>query len=105
MEIVLSSHETMASEIKWGKPTFGLNGDFHHWICAVQISKKKVSLIFHYGGLLEDENGKLIAGTSRFLRKLDYKNLESIDEADILGFIKDAIDKYSFFKDNWKELK
>lgn len=37
VEIIQSSNPDMNAEIKWGKPTFGLNGDFHHWICAVQI--------------------------------------------------------------------
>lgn len=104
-EIVLSSHEDMTLEIKWGKPTFGLNGDFHHWICAVQILKNKVSLIFHYGGLLDDEKEKFITGTSKFLRKLEYNSLENIDEGEILGFIQCAIEKFSYFKDNWKKIK
>lgn len=104
MEIVLSGHEDMDLEMKWGKPTFGLSGDFHHWICAIQILKNKVSLIFHFGGLLIDEKERFISGTSKFLRKLEYENLENIDDEEILYFIQQAIEKLPYFRDNWKEI-
>lgn len=104
VEIIQSSNPDMNAEMKWGKPTFGLNGDFHHWICAVQILKNKVSLIFHFGGLLNDEKKRFIAGTSKFLRKLEYDNLESIDREEILLFIERAVEKLPYFKENWKEI-
>ena len=104
IEIVLASHPGMQALIRWGKPTFGLNGDFHHWICAVQVLKNRVSLIFHFGGLLCDENNRLIAGTSKFLRKIEFDRLDRIDESEILTFIEQAIEKLPYFKDNWKEL-
>ena len=104
MEIIISSHHGMEAEIKWGKPTFTINNDFHHWICAIQVLKSKVVLIFHFGGLLCDEKNRLIAGTSHFLRKLEYDSLSGIDEAEILGFIEQAYEKLPYFKDNWKEL-
>jgi len=104
MEIILASHPDMEADIRWGKPTFGLNGDFHHWICAIQILKNKVSLIFHFGGLLYDEKRRLIAGTSKFLRKIEYDRLDSIDEKEIGSFIQRAVEKLPYFKENWKEL-
>lgn len=104
MEIILHSNSGLSAEIRWGKPTFGLNRDFHHWICAVQILKNKVSLIFHFGGLLQDEKNILIAGSSRFLRKLEYDSLSSIDEAVIQDFIEQATQRLPYFRENWKEL-
>ncbi len=83
IEIILLSNPYMSGEIRWGKPTFGLSSDFHHWICAIQVMKDKVSLVFHFGGLLHDENNRLIAGTSRFLRKLEYESISSINEVEI----------------------
>ena len=103
-EIILRSHGGMETAIKWGKLTFGINSDFHHWICAIQVTKNKVALIFHFGGLLCDENNRLIAGTSRFLRKLEYDSLSSIDEAEVLAFVEQAVEKLPYFRDNWKEL-
>jgi hypothetical protein len=104
MEIILLSNPCMSGEIRWGKPTFGLSGDFHHWICAIQVMKDKVSLIFHFGGLLHDGNNRLIAGTSRFLRKLEYESIPSINEAEIKAFIEQVAEKLPYFRDNWKEL-
>ncbi len=76
MDAINLSHSDMEAEMRWGKPTFGLNGDFHHWICSIQILKNKVSLTFHFGGLLCDEKNRLIAGSSKFLRKIEYERLE-----------------------------
>ncbi len=104
MEIILRSHPDMRAAIRWGKPTFGLNGDFHHWICTIQVLKNKVSLTFHFGGLLCDEKNRLIAGTSKFLRKIEYDRLDDIDEAEINHFIQKAVEKLPYFKENWKEL-
>lgn len=101
---IIFSCPGMEADIRWGKPTFGLNGDFHHWICAIQVLKNKVALTFHFGGLLINESRRLIAGTSNFLRKLEYDSLESINEAEIKSFIEKAVDKLPYFKDNWKEL-
>lgn len=103
MEIILS-HQGMEAAIKWGKPTFAINNDFHHWICAIQILKNKVSLVFHFGGLLCDEKNKLIAGTSKFLRKIEYDRLDSINEGEIKCFIQKAVEKLPYFKENWKEI-
>ena len=104
MEIILKNHQGMATEMRWGKPTFAINNDFHHWICAIQVLKKGVALIFHFGGLLNDEENRLIAGTSRFLRKLEYDSLSSIDEEEIRAFIGQVIEKLPYFKEHWKEL-
>jgi hypothetical protein len=103
MDIILS-HPDLEADMRWGKPTFGFHGDFHHWICAIQVIKNKVALTLHFGGLLYDEKSRLIAGTSRFLRKLEYDNLGSIDEEEIKSFIKQAVEKLPYFKENWKEL-
>ena len=104
METIIFSHPDMEAEMRWGKPTFGLNGDFHHWICSIQVLKNKVSLTFHFGGLLCDEKNRLIAGTSKFLRKIEYERFDSIDEEEIKSFIQKAVEKLLYFKENWKEL-
>jgi len=104
MEIINLSHPDIKAAMKWGQPTFALNGDFHHWICSVQVLKNKVSLTFHFGGLLSDEKNRLIAGTSKFLRKIEYDTPDSIDEEEIKSFIQKAVEKLPFFKENWREL-
>lgn len=104
VETILNSHPGMTAAIKWGHPSFGLHSDYHHWICSVQALKGRVALTFHFGRLLCDEQNRLVAGTSRYLRKLEYSSLDSIDEAEIEGFIQQAIEKLPYFKAHWREL-
>lgn len=101
---IILSIPDMTVAIKWGKPTFAFNNDFHHWICSLQVLKNSVSLIFHFGGLLDDEGKRLIVGTSKFLRKIEYTRLDDINEEEINQFIRMAIDKLPYFKANWKQI-
>src|SRR5689334_13570937 len=50
--------------IKYGILMYGLRGDWRTWICAVQVTKKGVSLKFLYGVLLDDPLGVLRSGSS-----------------------------------------
>lgn len=102
--IIFSTSKDLSLAIKWKRLTFGFNDDFHHWICAIDITKNYVSVIFHFGGLLEDKKNLFKAGTSKFLRKLEIRKNHEINEEDIKGFIIQAIDKLQYFKDNWKEI-
>ena len=90
--------------IKWGQLTFALDHDFHHWICAINITKTYVGINFHFGGLLEDPHNKFKAGTSRFLRKIEIRSLSEIENDLIKNFIDQAVDKWPYFMENWKEL-
>ncbi|MDD2483032.1 MAG: DUF1801 domain-containing protein [Candidatus Shapirobacteria bacterium] len=99
-----SVDEKLDCEIKWGKLTYGLSGDYHHWICGIAQTKKSLNLIFHFGGLLEDKNKKFIVGESFFLRKLEYSSIDNVDIAVIKDFVKQAINKVDYFKENWKIL-
>jgi hypothetical protein len=94
----------LACEIKWRRLTYGLSGDYHHWICGIAQTKKSTNLIFHFGGLLVDEEKKLIAGNSFFLRKLEYKLIDDVDAKIIKNFVQQAINKLDYFKENWKTL-
>jgi len=99
-----SVDEKLDCEIKWGKLTYGLSGDYHHWICGIAQTKKSLNLIFHFGGLLEDKNKKFIVGESFFFRKLEYVSINDIDIETIKDFVKQAINKVDYFKKNWKIL-
>lgn len=90
--------------VKWHQLTFGINRDFHHWICAVRPSQKSIGLVFHFGGLLEDKDQLFLKGESIFFRKLEYKDPESVDFQAIEYFIKQALSRLDYFKANWKEL-
>ena len=91
--------------IKWRQLTFALDNDFHHWICAISITKRYTGLHFHFGGLLVDSHNKFKVGTSRFLRKIEIRMPDEVDEDVIRDFISQAVNKLPYFKANWKELK
>lgn len=90
--------------IKWKQLTCALNGDFHHWLFAMRLNKKAVSLTFHFGGLLRDDQGSFSAGTSKFLRSLYFRSAEEIPEEAVRDFITQTLDKLPYFKQHWKEI-
>lgn len=91
--------------LRWGQLTFARDGDYHHWICAIGVTRKAVALNFHFGGLLKDPAGLFRAGSSRFLRKLEYRTSDEVDDAIVLDFVSQALACLQFFKENWKRLK
>jgi hypothetical protein len=89
---LLSWEPRLERAIKWRRPTFRLNGDWHHWLCAMQASGGAVHLWFHKGGLLDDEAGVLPSGgTSRYLRRLTDRAPEEVDASIIASLIADAV--------------
>ncbi|MFA6252339.1 MAG: DUF1801 domain-containing protein [Candidatus Paceibacterota bacterium] len=104
IKIIESTDKNLDCEIKWGRLTYGILGDYHHWICGIDQTKKSINLIFHFGGILDDKNKNFIAGNSFFLRKLEYLQVSDINETVVKDFVKQAISKLDYFKNNWKEL-
>ena len=91
--------------VKWNQFTYAYNADFHHWICGISITKNAVGLNFHFGGLLDDPNGVFKSGSSAFLRKIEYRTIEDVNEGIILNFLSQALDRLEYFKENWKEIQ
>jgi len=98
-----SANKNLQHDIKWGRLTFAVNGDYHYWICGIAITKRSVNLIFHFGGLLDDKNNLFISGSSQYLRKLEFKNRKDIDEKVVVDFIKQAVNKLDYFKTSWNK--
>ena len=98
---ILNVNNKITQDIKL---TFGLNEDFHHWLCQINFTKKSVVLYFHFGGLLNDKYNVFIIGKSRFLRKIEFKSVKDINKKIINDYISQAISKLDYFKKNWKEL-
>lgn len=103
--IILSVDKRFRSSIKWKMLTYAINGDFHHWICAVSITKKNIGLAFHFGGLLDDEKHLLVKGGSKFFRKIEIDSLHKIDEAAIKELLLQAIDNLPYFIEHWREIQ
>ena len=104
IDMIIVNYKNLDYAIKWKRLTFGVNRDFHYWLFAIQPTKNSVGIVFHFGGLLEDKNQIFMKGESIFLRKLEYKSLESVDWNTIDYFIEQALSKLDYFKVNWKEL-
>ena len=103
--ILEGSAEPLDVAVKWRRLTFARARDFHNWICGISVTKSAVSLVFHFGGLLPDPDSRLIAGTSRFLRKLEFRSPEDLDEDLILGLVNLALSRLQYFKENWKAIQ
>ena len=84
--------------VKWGQLAFAQDQDFHHWLCGVKVTKKAVVLTFHFGGMFDDPDSRLIAGSSRYLRRLEYTKPSDIDVNVLAGFLTQAADLLPTFK-------
>lgn len=102
-EIIEESSPNIQCAIRWRKITFGLNDDFHHWICAINPTKKYVGLSFHFGSYLTDHSNILVTKTSRFLRQIEIAKLTDINDSAIVDLINQAVDKLDEFKQTWKQ--
>jgi hypothetical protein len=89
---LLAAEPRFERATKWHRPTYTVNGDWHHWVCAIQQSGGAVHLWFHKGGLLDDPTGALQqAGTSRYLRRLTYRRPEEVDGEIIAAIVAEAV--------------
>lgn len=104
-EIIESLTEPLSCDVKWGQLTYAKNGDFHHWLVGIKVTKKFVGLVYHFGGLLDDPQGIFICGTSKFGRKIEYRRVDEVESEVILGFLEQALEKLDYFKEHWKEIQ
>jgi hypothetical protein len=80
---------SIGEAIKWGRLTFTVGGNWHHWLCAVAISKGAVNLVFHKGALLDDP-ANLLRGEGRYLRQIPYDQAVAHPEA-VTALVREAI--------------
>jgi len=66
VDIIDEAGEDLDCAVKWGQLSYARGADFHHWVAGIKITRHFVGLVFHFGGLLNDPNRVLIAGTSKF---------------------------------------
>lgn len=72
--VVRAVHYPITVAIKWDRLTFTVEGNWHHWLCAIAVTKRGVSLLFHKGSLLDDP-AELLQGESRYLRRIPYEQV------------------------------
>ena len=83
--------------IKYGILMYGLHGDWRTWVCALQATKKGVSLKFLYGVLLNDPLGVLRSGSS-VLMSWDFGTAEVVDAESVRSYVCEAVSKYDQYK-------
>jgi hypothetical protein len=105
VEIIERTSVPLDAAVKWRRLTFAREGDFHHWICGIAITKRAVTLVFHFGGILDDPEGRLVAAASTFFRKMEFRSPADVDAQVVLAFVEQAIDRLQYFKDNWKAIQ
>jgi hypothetical protein len=96
---VVRAHTPLAAEIKWRQLTFAVDGDFDDWICAVAASKRRVSLTFHFGSLLDDRARVFDGSDAKFVRKMGFESVDDVDDAVIRDLLTEAVDALPRFRE------
>lgn len=56
-QVVTAADPRVQRAVKWGRLTYSLESNWHHWLCAVAVSRRSTRLVLHKGALLEDRSG------------------------------------------------
>jgi hypothetical protein len=90
MQIVLEAEPQMEEAMKWNRITFTRSGNWHHWICGIERTRKHVSFIFHKGVLLKDSMG-IPQGTGKYTRQIRITSLADINRNALIDMIRQAV--------------
>jgi hypothetical protein len=77
---VHAAGEGVDEAIRWGRLTFTVDGNWHHWLCAIAVTARGVSLVFHKGALLDDP-AAMLEGEGRYLRQTPYDRVAADPES------------------------
>lgn len=88
--VIRKTHPGFDVAIKYKILMYALNGDFHTWVCAVNAGRRRVSLNFLYGVLLDDPKKVLRAGSS-VLMTWDIGFEEDLDTAGVAAYVAEAV--------------
>lgn len=87
--IIRKAHPGFEAAIKYKILMYGLDRDFHTWVCAINAGRKRVSLNFLYGVMLDDPHKVLRGGTS-VLMSWDFDFDEAVDPAAVGAYVAEA---------------
>ena len=86
-------HNTeLLEEVKWGSPTYTLNGKL---VAGIAAFKNHMAIWFHQGVFLKDEHGKLVnaqEGKTKALRQWRIEEGDSINSMMVSNYIQEAIE-------------
>jgi hypothetical protein len=97
--IIRRTQPDLDAAIKYKILMYGLNRDFHTWVCAINSGRRRVSLNFLYGVMLEDARHVLRSGSS-VLMSWDFPFDEEIEQAAVAAYVADAAAKNEDYKEN-----
>jgi hypothetical protein len=97
--IILATQPDLEAAIKYKILMYGLDGDFHTWVCAINSGRRRVSLNFLYGVMLKDARHVLRAGSS-VLMSWDFDFDEEIEPAAVAAYVAEAAAKNEDYKAN-----
>jgi hypothetical protein len=97
--IIREARPDLESAIKYKILMYGLNRDFHTWVCAINSGRRHVSVNFLYGVMLEDAKRVLRPGSS-VLMSWDFAFDKEIDAAAVASYVAEAAAKNEDYKLN-----
>jgi len=97
--VIRAAEPELEMAIKYKILMYGLNGDFHTWVCAINSGRRHVSVNFLYGVMLDDPRKVLRAGSS-VLMSWDFPFDEEIDAAAVGPYVAEAVRKNGDYKAN-----
>lgn len=89
VDAVRAAEPAVAQAVKWGRLTFTVGDDWHHWLCAVAVARSGVALTFHKGALLADPDG-LLDGSGRYVRQVRHDQAVAHPDA-VAALVRDAV--------------
>ena len=87
--IIRKAHRGFDTAIKYKILMYALDGDFHTWVCAINSGRRRASLNFLYGVLLDDPRKVLRGGTS-VLMSWDFDFDEGVDATAVGAYVAEA---------------
>jgi hypothetical protein len=87
--IIRAAEPELEAAVKYKILMYGLEGDYRTWVCAINSGRKRVSLNFLYGVMLDDPRNVLRGGSS-VLMSWDFEFDEEIDIAAVGAYVAEA---------------
>jgi len=97
--IIRATEPGLGMAIKYKILMYGLAGDFHTWVCAINSGRRHVSVNFLYGVMLEDPRKVLRAGSS-VLMSWDFDFDEEVEAAALAAYVAEAVRRNPEYKAN-----
>ena len=97
--VIRVTEPKLGMAIKYKILMYGLDGDFHTWVCAINSGRRHVSVNFLYGVMLDDPRKVLRAGSS-VLMSWDFPFDEEVDPAALGPYIAEAVRRNPEYKAN-----